>query len=101
MTFLKAINLTTYEVEYIDQREQKPRASHHETVVLDGGRISALNRLGIRPTGWLIQQFSAMGFTVTNIQKGELLSAEVDLTKLYYQTVAAKAEEAESGVAAE
>lgn len=101
MTFLKTINLTTYEVEYIDQREPKPRTTKHETVVIDGGRISALNRLGVRPTGWLIQQFSAMGFTVTNIQKGELLSAEVDLTKLYYQTVAANAEKAGNEVAAE
>ena len=101
MKFFKTINLTAYEVEYIDQREPKPRTVKRETVVLDGGRISALNRLGVRPTGWLIQQFSAMGFTVTNIQKGELLSAEVDLTKLYYQTVAANAEEAGNEVAAE
>ena len=101
MKFFKTINLTAYEVEYVDQREPKPRTVKRETVVLDGGRISALNRLGVRPTGWLIQQFSAMGFTVTNIQKGELLSAEVDLTKLYYQTVAANAEEAGNEVAAE
>ena len=49
MKFFKTINLTAYEVEYIDQREPKPRTVKHEAVVLDGGRISALGRLGIRP----------------------------------------------------
>ena len=38
----KTINLTAYVVEYIDQREPKPRAVHHELCVLDGGRVSAL-----------------------------------------------------------
>lgn len=41
MEFEKTINLTAYAVEYIDQREPKPRTVHTQTVVLDGGRISA------------------------------------------------------------
>ena len=31
----KTINLTAYTVEYIDQREPKPRTVHAQTVVLD------------------------------------------------------------------
>ena len=48
----KTINLTAYVVEYIDQREPKPRTVHTQTVVLDGGKISALHRLdGYAPGG--------------------------------------------------
>ena len=47
----KTINLTAYKVEYIDQREPKPRTVYTQTVVLDGGKISALNRLDMRPAG--------------------------------------------------
>ena len=53
----KTINLTAYTVEYIDQREPKPRTVHTQTVVLDGGKISALARLDMRPAGWITQQF--------------------------------------------
>ena len=53
----KTINLTAYTVEYIDQREPKPRTIHSQTVVLDGGKISALARLDMRPAGWITQQF--------------------------------------------
>lgn len=45
----KRITLHTFDVEYIDQREPKPRAVHHELCVLDGGRVSALERLGQTP----------------------------------------------------
>lgn len=41
----KNINLTAYTVEYIDQREPKPRTIRTQTVVLDGGKVSALARL--------------------------------------------------------
>lgn len=47
----KTINLTAYMVEYIDQREPKPRTVHTQTVVLDGGKISALARAGHAPGG--------------------------------------------------
>ena len=50
----KTINLTAYMVEYIDQREPKPRTVHTQTVVLDGGKISALARLDMRPAGWIL-----------------------------------------------
>ena len=88
MTFKKIINLTAYEVEYIDQRQEKPRTVQRETVVLDGGQISALNRLDMRPTGYIIQQFERSGYAVTNIRKGESIAAPVDLAELWTRTMA-------------
>lgn len=88
MTFKKTINLTAYEVEYIDQRQEKPRAVQRKTVVLDGGRISALNRLDMRPAGYIIQKFERSGYAVTNIRKGETIAAPVDLAELWTRTMA-------------
>ena len=78
MKFEKTIHLTAYEVEYIDQR-----TICRETVVLDGGRISALNRLGMRPAGYIAQQFERSGYTVAAIRQGETISAQVDLAQLW------------------
>lgn len=83
MKFEKTIHLTAYEVEYIDQRQPKPRTVCRETVVLDGGRISALNRLGMRPAGYIAQQFERSGYTVAAIRQGETISAQVDLAQLW------------------
>lgn len=84
----KTINLTAYTVEYIDQREPKPRTVHTQTVVLDGGKISALNRLDIRLAGWITQQFERDGYTVASIHKGETIAARVDLAELWQHTAA-------------
>lgn len=84
----KTINLTAYVVEYIDQREPKPRTVHTQTVVLDGGKISALARLDMRPAGWITQQFERNGYTVTSIHKGDTITARVDLADLWQQTSA-------------
>lgn len=84
----KTINLTAYVVEYIDQREPKPRTVHTQTVVLDGGKISALARLDMRPAGWIAQQFERDGYTVASIRKGETITAHVDLADLWQQTAA-------------
>lgn len=84
----KTINLTAYTVEYIDQREPKPRTVHTQTVVLDGGKISALARLDMRPAGWITQQFERNGYTVASINKGETIAAHVDLADLWQQTAA-------------
>ena len=84
----KTINLTAYVVEYIDQREPKPRTVHTQTVVLDGGKISALARLDMRPAGWIIQHFERDGYTVANVHKGETIAAHVDLADLWQQTAA-------------
>lgn len=86
MKFEKTINLTAYEVEYIDQRQPKPRTVHRETVVLDGGKLSALERLGMRPAGYLAQQFERSGYTVATIRQGETINAHVDLAELWDKT---------------
>ena len=86
MKFEKAITLTAYEVEYSDQRQPKPRTIHRETVVLDGGKLSALERLGMRPAGYLAQQFERNGYTVTTIRRGETINANVDLAELWDKT---------------
>lgn len=82
----KIINLTAYKVEYIDQREPKPRTVYTETVVLDGGKISALNRLDLRPACYITQQFERSGYTVASVHKGETIAAHVDLADLWQQT---------------
>lgn len=86
MKLEKIITLTAYEVEYIDQRQPKPRTVHRETVVLDGGKLSALERLGMRPAGYLAQQFERSGYTVATIRRGETINAHVDLAELWDKT---------------
>ena len=61
MKIEKRVNLYAFEVEYIDQREAKPRTVRRETVVLDGGRVSALGRLGQSPQDWICQQYARAG----------------------------------------
>ena len=85
----KNINLTAYTVEYIDQREPKPRTIRTQTVVLDGGKVSALARLDMRPAGWITAQFERDGYTVASVHKGETITAHVDLTELWQYTAAA------------
>ena len=79
----KRITLHTFDVEYIDQRDPKPRAVHHELCVLDGGRVSALERLGQSPASWICQQYARQGFTVGAVHKGERLTATVDTDFLW------------------
>lgn len=86
MKFLENITLTAYEVEYIDQRQEKPRTIRRETVVLDGDRLAALERLGMRPAGYIMQQFEREGYTVANIRRGESINAHVDLSELWTRT---------------
>ncbi len=89
MKIEKTINLTAYTVEYIDPREPKPRTVRTETVVLDGGKISALHRLEINPCGYITQRFErSAGYTVTAVRKGESLTACIDLAELWQQTAA-------------
>ena len=83
MKLEKKISLHAFEVEYIDQREAKPRALHRESIVLDGGRVSALGRLGQSPQDWICQQYARRGFTVGSVHKGERLTATVDTDFLW------------------
>ena len=109
----KTINLTAYVVEYIDQREPKPRTVCTQTVVLgDPARrahvqpgqcadLAAIQHHGLgadgaglrlpldmRPAGWIAQQFERDGYTVASIHKGETITAHVDLADLWQQTAA-------------
>ena len=83
----KTIYLTAYVVEYIDQREPKPRTVYTDTFVLDGGKINALTHLDMRPAGWISQQFERDGYTVASIHKGETIEARIDLADLWQQTM--------------
>lgn len=87
MKLEKKISLHSFEVEYIDQREAKPRTVRRETVVLDGGRVSALERLGQSPQSWICQQYARQGFTVGAVHKGDRLTAKVDTGFLWKMAV--------------
>lgn len=56
MKFEKTITMAAYKVEYIDQRQPKPRTVHRELIVLDGGKLPAIERLGLRPAGFNYHQ---------------------------------------------
>ena len=96
MKIEKRVNLYAFEVEYIDQREAKPRTVRRETVVLDGGRVSALERLGRSPASWICQQYARQGFTVGAVRKGERLTAHVD-TGFLWKMAALDAAAAKAG----
>ena len=85
MKFEKTITLTAYEVEYIDQRQAKPRTVYRDTVILDGGKLSALERLGMRPASYLTDQFAKDGYTVASVQRGETINANVDLREQWHK----------------
>lgn len=77
------VNLTAFEVEYIDTREPKPRAVHWEQVVLDGNRLGALARLGQTPASFICHEYEAAGFRVSTIRRGGTVEADVDLSELW------------------
>lgn len=89
MKLTKTIRLYAYAVSFVDTRQPKPRAEQSETVILDGGRVDALSRLGMRPAGYIAQQMQAAGYAVTNIRPAEQLDAQVDLADLWRQTAQA------------
>lgn len=85
------ITLVAFEVTFYDRREAKPRTMHHERVILNGGRLSALERLGLSPAGWITQRFETQGFAVQQVKKGEVLDANVELNALWTKAAAEKA----------
>lgn len=88
--------LHAFEVEYIDQREAKPRALHRESIVLDGGRMNTLDHLNQTPQSWIRQQYAQQGYTVSAIHKGESLTAKVD-TGFLWKLAALDAAAAKAG----
>ena len=89
MKFKKSITLMAFEVSLVDMRGEKPHQTRRETVILDGGMISAIERLGMRPKGYICRKYEAEGYTVANIHKGEKLTAYVDLEQLWKETAQA------------
>lgn len=85
MKVVKQVLLYAYTVEYVDQREPKPRTLHRETVVLDRERVHALDLLGVTVPDWIVQQYAKQGFTVTtsNIQKATRRVVSVDTAALW------------------
>ena len=65
MKLEKKISLHSFEVEYIDQREAKPRTLHRESIVLDGGRMNTLDHLNQTPQSWIRQQYAQQGYSLT------------------------------------
>ena len=96
MKLEKKISLHSFEVEYIDQREAKPRTLHRESIVLDGGRMNTLDHLNQTPQSWIRQQYAQQGYTVAAIHKGESLTAKVD-TGFLWKLAALDAAAAKAG----
>ena len=92
MKLEQKISLHAFEVEYIDQREAKPRTLHRESIVLDGGRMNTLDHLNQTPQSWIRQQ----GYTVAATHKGESLTAKVD-TGFLWKLAALDAAAAKAG----
>ena len=90
MNLKKKLTLVAFEVDFYDRREAKPRALHHERAILNGGRLNALERLGIRPASWIVQQYESQGFAVQQVKKGQSMDAQVDLNTLWSKTAAEK-----------
>ena len=72
------ITLVSFEVDYYDRREVKPRTLRHE-------------RLGTRPAAWIVQQYEGMGYAVQQVKRGQSMDVQVDLSALWRKTAAAKA----------
>lgn len=87
MKLEKKISLHAFEVEYIDQREAKPRTLHRESIVLDDGRMNMLDHLNQTPQSWIRQQYARQGFTVGAVHKGDHLTAHVDTGFLWKMAV--------------
>ena len=91
LTLTQKITLVAYEVDFYDRREAKPRTLHRGRVVLNGGRLNALERLSIRPAAWIVQQYEGMGYAVQQVKRGQSMDVQVDLSALWSKTAAEKA----------
>lgn len=87
MKLTKQINLVLYSVELYDIRQAKPRTPIDDSIVIDGGRISALHRLGQSVTGYITGLYEAQGYAVGKMQKVREYTAAVDLANLWRDNV--------------
>lgn len=83
MKLEKQINLCLYSVELYDVRQAKPRAPIDDHIVIDGGRISALHRLGQNVQGYITGLYEAQGYAVGSIRKLRDFTVNVDLNELW------------------
>ena len=60
MKVVKQVLLYAYTVEYVDQREPKPRTLRRETIVLDRERVHALDLLGVTVPDWIVQNMAKL-----------------------------------------
>ena len=86
MKLTKNITLIEYMIDYVDLREPKPREHHRDTIHMDGGRISALRRLGQTVHNYVLQMYAAQGLNVCKVTKGETIEAAADLDELWSTT---------------
>lgn len=94
MKLAKEITLTAYTVEYFDLRQPKPRTPLVDSIVLDGGRISALRRLGKSDHGYIAKLYEAQGFGGVRVIKGRTYTVPVELSELWEKNVPAEQPEA-------
>lgn len=83
MKLEKRINLCLYSVELYDVRQAKPRTPIDDHIVIDGGRISALHRLGQSMQGYITGLYEAQGYAVGNIRRVKEFTVNVDLDTLW------------------
>lgn len=85
MKLTKQINLVLYSLELYDIRQAKPRTPIDDSIVIDGGRISALHRLGQSVTGYITGLCEAQGYAVRSIRKMRDFTANIDLGALWHE----------------
>ena len=83
MRLTKQIKLQLYSVELYDVRQTKPRTPIDGHVVIDGGRISALHRLGQSVQGYIAGLYEAQGYAVGSIRRVKECTVNVDLDTLW------------------
>ena len=83
MKLHKDITLTAYRVTLIDRRAPKGTLAQEVTIVLDGGRINALGRLGMSVGTYIADHCSRHGYGVAQMHKLGTVRAPVDLEKLW------------------
>lgn len=63
------ITLTGYNVQYVDLREPKPRATHSEIFVLDAGTIDAASCVGMDVPELIKQRYERGGYHVCTVER--------------------------------
>lgn len=96
MKLYKDITLTAYRVTLIDRRnpDELPSERRHETIVIDGGRLNALHRLGMGVGTYIADHCGRHGYGVAHMRKLGTIQAPVDLSRLWDDNYTAEGPEA-------